>query len=224
MRAFSAALGCLLSLLGLLGSHATRALPATPPDAWQAEIRRFEEQDRIDPPQPGSVLFIGSSSIRMWTTLADDFAGVAVINRGFGGSEIADATRFADRIVIPYRPRLIILYAGDNDIADGRSAREVVADFDGFVRRIRDALPELPIAFISIKPSPARVRLLATMQRANRLIRRYARSHRAIRYIDTATRMLDAHGQPRAELFGPDGLHMNRKGYALWTSIIAPEL
>ena len=193
-------------------------------DPWETEIARFEAADRVAPPQPGGVVFVGSSSIRLWSTLADDFAGTRVLNRGFGGSRIADATRHAARIVLPYRPRLVVLYAGDNDLAEGRSPRQVLADVEAFVASVRHDAPATPVVFVSIKPSPARVALLPTMREANALVRAYARRTRSVRYVDVFEPMLGADGAPRAELFGPDGLHMNARGYALWTRIIAPEL
>lgn len=193
-------------------------------DTWEAEIQRFEAADRSAPPPPGGVVFVGSSSIRLWSTLVEDFAGSRVLNRGFGGSRIADATRYAGRIVTPYRPRLVVLYAGDNDLAEGGDASGVLADFEAFVAAVRRSAPATPVAFISIKPSPARAQLLPAMRRANALVRAYAGRTRGVRYIDVFDPMLDAEGMPRIELFGPDGLHMNARGYALWTRLIAPEL
>jgi lysophospholipase L1-like esterase len=195
-----------------------------PAPSWEADIAGFEAADRVAPPAPGGVVFVGSSSIRMWSTLADDFAGTHVINRGFGGSRIADATRYASRIVLPYRPRLVVLYAGDNDLAEGRTPSGVLADLEAFVATVHRTAPSTPIAFISIKPSPARAALLPAMREANALVRAYARRARGVRYIDVFEPMLGADGAPRGELFGPDGLHMNARGYALWTRLVAPEL
>lgn len=193
-------------------------------DPWTAEIARFEAQDRAAPPGPGAVVFVGSSSIRLWSTLADDFAGTRVLNRGFGGSRVADATRYAARIVLPYRPRLVVLYAGDNDLAEGRTPADVVADVQAFVAAIHRTAASTPVVFVSIKPSPARASLLAAMREANALVRAYAARTPRVRYVDVFDAMLGADGAPRADLFGPDGLHMNARGYALWTRVIAPEL
>jgi lysophospholipase L1-like esterase len=183
---------------------------------WQADIAAFQAADLAAPPPRGAVLFIGSSSIRLWHTLAADFAGVATLNRGFGGSEIDDATFFADRIVAPYRPRAIVLYAGDNDLADGDSPAQVRADFAAFVRRVRSFDPGVPIAFIAIKPSVARRALLPQIRAANALVREYATTQQGVAYVDVFTPMLGPDGQPQPRWFGPDGLHMNRRGYALW--------
>jgi lysophospholipase L1-like esterase len=195
-----------------------------PVDPWQADIRAFEAADRAQAPEPGAVLFIGSSSIRFWESLQADFPGTRIIRRGFGGSEVRDATRFAGRIIIPYRPRLIVLYAGDNDLAAGRSPEQVRDDFIAFVERVRSDLPKTSIAFVTIKPSPARANLLGAMRKANSLISEAARSRRNIRIVDVFTPMLDADGQPEKALFGDDMLHMNRAGYQIWIRLLTPLL
>lgn len=191
---------------------------------WNAAIAAFQAQDHVHPPAPGAVLFIGSSSIRLWKSLASDFPGVKTINRGFGGSEIDDATFFADRLVAPYHPRAIVMYAGDNDLADGDSPARVRDDFAAFVRKARTLDPGVPIAFIAIKPSVARAALLPQIREANALVRRYAASHPGVTYLDVFAPMLGPNGQPQAMWFVGDGLHMNREGYALWASIVRPWL
>jgi lysophospholipase L1-like esterase len=213
----------MLLAFGLLGSYAQAQLLPTG-DRWEPEIRAFETADRAAPPKAGGIVFIGSSSIRMWTTLADDFPGVNALNRGFGGSRIADSTRYVPRIVSPYHPRLIVFYAGDNDLVEGGSAQTVLDDFKAFVGAVRKAAPKTPIVFISIKPSPSRAHLLDTMRSANTRVRAYAATQADVRYVDVFDAMLGKDGQPREALFGPDRLHMNRSGYALWVSILAPTL
>ncbi|MFT3761839.1 MAG: SGNH/GDSL hydrolase family protein [Pseudoxanthomonas sp.] len=204
------------------------ATPQIPGDVsnaeWARDMDRFAAEDAANPPPKGAVLFVGSSSIRFWTTLAQDFPGVATINRGFGGSEVRDSTWYADRIVVPYAPRLIVLYAGDNDINSGRSPRQVRDDFVAFVQRVRRDLPHARIAYLAIKPSPSRIEQLSAQREANALVRAEAARLPDVDFIDVATPMLDADGQPRAELFGPDRLHMNRAGYELWRGIVAPYL
>ena len=189
---------------------------------WNADIAAFEQADRVQPPPAGAVLFIGSSSIRFWQTLASDFPEVHTINRGFGGSEIADSTYFADRIVAPYHPRAIVMYAGDNDIEAGNSPQQVRDDFAAFVRKARAVDPGVPIAFIAIKPSVARAVLLPKIRQANALVRAYAATQTGVTYLDVFTPMLGKDGRPQPDLFGEDGLHMNRKGYLLWIGVIKP--
>lgn len=187
---------------------------------WNAAIAVFQAADRASPPPTGAVLFIGSSSIRFWKTLATDFPDVKTINRGFGGSEIDDATYYADRIVAPYHPRAIVMYAGDNDFADSDSPRHVRDDFAAFVQTARALDPGVPIAVIAIKPSVARKSMLPQIREANQLVHAYAAAHKGVAYLDIFTPMLGTDGQPQPKWFINDGLHMNRRGYALWTSIV----
>jgi lysophospholipase L1-like esterase len=191
---------------------------------WEPEIQAFEAADRQSPPPPGGVVFVGSSTIRMWETLARDFPGVPVLNRGFGGSELADVVHFADRIVLPYRPRLVMVYAGDNDLNAGKTPERVLADYRALVETIHRALPQARIGFLSIKPSPSRWKLADQMRAANDLVKRYTATDARLFYVDTFTPMLRPDGTPRAELFREDMLHMNAQGYALWRSIVASYL
>jgi len=191
---------------------------------WEPSIEAYEASDAENPPSPGSIVFVGSSSILLWDTLSGDMAPMSVLNRGFGGSVIAHATHFADRIVLPYEPSAIVLYAGDNDIALGLSADCALRDFEAFVEHIHAAAPGTPIYFISIKPSPSRMQLWSDMERANQLIETRTTTDAALHFIDVSEAMLDTEGQPIGELFVEDGLHMNASGYQLWTSIIQPKL
>ena len=191
--------------------------------AWETDMQRFEAADAQSPPPRGGVLFIGSSSIRFWDTLAQDFPGVPVINRGFGGSELRDSTWYADRIIVPYAPRQILIYAGDNDLNAGRTPQQLRADFVAFVERVRRDLPKAKIAYISNKPSPSRAQLLPVQREANTLIAAEAQ-RLGVDYIDIFTPMLDASGQPDESLFVEDRLHMNRAGYVIWQRAIAPYL
>lgn len=189
---------------------------------WNAAIEAFEASDRANPPPQNAVLFIGSSSIEHWKSVAADFPEVKVINRGFGGSELSDSTYFADRIIKPYLPRAIVLYAGDNDLYDGHTPQQVRDDFEAFVRKVRSFDPRAAIAFVAIKPSTARKALLPKIRQANELVRDYASKQRNIAYIDVFTPMLGADGQPQSRWFVEDGLHMNRSGYELWIQLLKP--
>ena len=157
-------------------------------------------------------------------TLAADFAGHKVFNRGFGGSHLCDSLAFADRIVIPYQPKLVVLYAGDNDIASGKSPEQVFADFKAFVAKVQAALPETRIAYVSIKPSPSRMRFVEQFKTTNRLIREFAARDEKLIYLDVFTPMLGSDAQPRAELFVSDQLHLSEAGYKLWTGVLKPVL
>ncbi|MCH2381355.1 MAG: GDSL-type esterase/lipase family protein [Pedosphaera sp.] len=191
---------------------------------WEKTIVQFEAADRKLMPQPDGVLFIGSSSIRMWKTLKQDFPGLSVINRGFGGSQIADSIHFAGRIVHPYKPRQIVLYAGDNDVAAGKSPETVLADFQKFVKTVSAKLSKTRISFIAIKPSIRRWKLSGKMAEANALVHDACAKDKWLDYIDIWQPMLGDDGKPRPDLFLGDGLHLNAKGYALWTSIVKPHL
>jgi lysophospholipase L1-like esterase len=208
-------------LADVLCIRESEGLPAV---TWETAIEAYEGSDADNPPAPGSIVFVGSSSILFWDTLIGDMAPMPVLNRGFGGSVIANATHFADRIVLPYEATAIVLYAGDNDIAFGLSADCTFRDFESFVDHIQAAAPGIPIYFISIKPSPSRMPLWSDMQRANQLVEARTTTDPALHFIDVSAAMLDPQGQPNGELFGEDGLHMNAAGYELWTSIIRPRL
>src|SRR5882762_4838822 len=213
----------ILVLLVFVFAPTTNAQQSTE-NKWEPEIQQFEKSDKENPPPKGAVLFVGSSSIRMWKSLAEDFPGIKVINRGFGGSEIADSTFYVDRIVTPYFPGMIVFYAGDNDLSNGKTPQQVFDDYKAFVSRVRLKLPSTKIAFISIKPSPARASIIDRMRQANDLIRIYSSHDKGLLFIDVFTLMLGKDGNPRPDLFGPDMLHMNGQGYDLWKSVVAPYL
>jgi len=189
---------------------------------WEPEIRAFEANDRTNPPPRNAILFIGSSSFRLWKTMARDFRGKKVINRGFGGSEIADSAAFAGRIIFPYHPRMILLYAGDNDLANGKTPDQVVSDYENFVRKVRARLPRTRIVFVSIKPSPSRWALKEKIMEVNRRVA--AIKGKRLDFIDVFSTMLGPDGNPREDLFLPDELHPNEKAYRIWASLIRPHL
>ena len=191
---------------------------------WEKEIAAFERMDRTNPPPRGAVLFTGSSTIGRWKTLAQDFPGQRVINRGFGGSEIVDATHFADRIIFPYAPRMIFLRSGGNDLWRGKSPEQVFADFQQFVAKVRANLPETEIVFISVNPSPSRWGQHEKNQALNALVEDFVRGKPRLKYIETYPMVLGADGRPRPELFVADQLHFNAAGYALLADKVRPFL
>jgi lysophospholipase L1-like esterase len=199
---------------------ASRTAAALDPKRFEPEIRAFETADRAHRPKPNGIVFIGSSSIKNWTDLAADFPGLPVLNRGFGGSTLADVVYYMDRILIPYRPRRVVLYAGDNDMVEGRTPEEVMADYRAFIARLRSALPEARVVYISIKPSPSRRIYIDRMRETNQRIRAEIARDSLQTYVDIFTPMLNATGQPRPELFLADSLHMTRAGYLLWRSLL----
>lgn len=186
---------------------------------FREEIDAFRKADSIRIPPRKANLFVGSSSIRLWNTLEEDFEGHRVINRGFGGSSLPDVIRYAGQIILPYKPAQVIIYCGENDLAasDTISAETVSLRFRQLFSMIRARYRKVPIAFISIKPSPSRAHLLPKMKEANRLIREFLATEKRTKYIDVFSLMLTPEGTPREELFVDDRLHMNAAGYAIWT-------
>jgi lysophospholipase L1-like esterase len=207
--------------LGFVASLVARAEESASP--WEKAFLAFEEQDRQHKPEPGGIVFLGSSSIRLWET-AKAFPDVPIINRGFGGSQISDSVQFAERIAVPYAPRLVVFYAGDNDLASGKPPERILADFQALVKMIHEPLPKTRIAFIAIKPSPARWKQYERQTQANALIDEFVKSDGRLIYIDVVRPMLGDDGQPRADLFQKDGLHLNAEGYRLWNGIVKPHL
>ncbi|OUM03215.1 SGNH/GDSL hydrolase family protein [Variovorax sp. JS1663] len=192
---------------------------------WRSELAAFDAADRQQWPSEGGVVFVGSSTIRFWTRLAQDFPQLpVVINRGFGGSTMADCSYFARELVLRYKPRHVLVYAGDNDLAEGRTPIQILESFAQFANTVRTALPEARISYISIKPSPSREKLQPQMRETNDIIGAYLRRLPNSEYIDVFTPMLGADGRPRPELFRGDRLHLNDEGYRLWRSVIGAQL
>ncbi|MDB6027720.1 MAG: lipolytic enzyme family [Verrucomicrobiales bacterium] len=212
----------LVLLICCFSPTASSETPKNSVKQWEPDIRAFEFSDKTNRPPANPILFIGSSSFRIWKTVAADFPEYKVVNRGFGGSQIFEINYYFKRIVKPYHPKTIVFYAGDNDLGRGRSSEEVFHDFKTFVEKTHWALPKTKILFISIKPSLARWKNKDNIMRANQLIEAYAREKEYVDYVDVFAPMLDKEGLPQKDLFLKDGLHMNRKGYELWISILKP--
>jgi pentatricopeptide repeat protein len=193
---------------------------------FYSEIQQFKTQDSIHFPPKQAILFLGSSSFRKWEDVQKYFPDYKIINRGFGGSTIPDAIYYLDKIVFPYEPKQVVIYEGDNDLAssDKITADSVLNRFEKLFSLIRTHLPNTSIAFVSIKPSPSREKLIPEMQKANSLIKNFLKNKRKTAFIDVYHKMLSKDGTPNKSLFIEDELHMNAKGYAIWQKIIEPYL
>lgn len=193
-------------------------------DRWEKAIAAFEQWDAKNTPTRDGVLFLGSSSIRMWPT-AKDFPILPVVNRGFGGAQISDVNAFARRLTAPYHPSLIVFYCGDNDIKAGKSPERVVADFRAFLRFVHETEPQAHVVYLPIKPSVSRWSLWDPMQEVNAAVRADADVDERLHYVDVATPMLAQDGgMPPADLFIDDGLHLSEKGYEIWNDALRPVL
>jgi hypothetical protein len=193
---------------------------------WKRAIRRFEKSDQVLPPQLGVIVFTGSSSINFWKTLAQDMAPLKAVNRGFGGSQMAHVTYYATKIVLPYSPSAVVVYAGENDLAWPWSKRPetILRDFQEFVDLVQGQLPTTWIYFLSVKPTPLRWKQRDRQRRTNQMIEDFCRTKPQVQFVDVSSGMLDSQGHPRRELFNWDGLHPSTQCYTLWTSIVRPIL
>ncbi len=220
-----------LSLLALTAAVPTRGEkpPASAPTAapsarFEKEIEAFEAADRKAPPPPGAVLFVGDSAIRLWKTLPQDFPDEKVINRGFGGSQLADSVYYADRIVIPYKPRLIVLKAGGNDLTAGKTPEQILADFQAFVEKVRAGLPDVRICYMGSSPNPSRWSQAEKRKKTNALIKAYIDAGKNLDFVLVWNEFLDADGKPREDLFVNDRLHNNAEGYKILAQAVRPHL
>ncbi|MGQ9548544.1 MAG: SGNH/GDSL hydrolase family protein [Roseiflexus sp.] len=189
---------------------------------YEDEVRQIEQSHEQAPPQPGAIMFYGSSSLRLWTTLSEDMAPWPVINRAFGGSTLAACVHFFDRLVLPCAPGALVLYAGDNDLGDGCPPDDVVRSLRAMLARIDVSLGRIPVAYMSIKPSLARWGLRERIKRVNAEARLLMEQRPSGYYVDVYTPMLGPEGRPRAELFDADGLHLSLAGYRLWRTVLRP--
>ncbi len=191
---------------------------------WEKEVAAYEKADRQKPPPKGGILFIGSSTIRLWKTLAEDYPDAKVINRGFGGTEIVDSTHFADRLIFPHEPRQIFLRAGGNDIHAGRTPEQVASDFSEFVRVVHARLPRTEILYIAVSPAPARWGETDKYRELNRLIRKMALDMPRVGFVDAFDISLSPDGRAVPELFVKDRLHFSPEGYKLLADRVRPFL
>ncbi len=204
----------------------TDNLHAQEQPAFWNDIQTFKKQDSVSFPTAGKILFVGSSSFTKWTDIQNYFPGLPIINRGFGGSALTDVIKYANDVITPYHPKQIIIYCGENDLAssDTVTPQHVLALFKELFNIIRTNQPKVPIAYISIKPSPSRVHLMPKMSESNKLIRRFLKKKKHTAFINVYNAMLDDNGQPLTDIFIEDNLHMNAKGYAIWQKKIEPYL
>ena len=195
------------------------------PDAWRASIHRFEANDKVNPPAPGGIVFVGSSSFTFWSTMEQDLAPLPVINRGFGGAMIDDVVRYVDRIIVPYKPKAVVLYAGANDIVDPRakSPKRVAERFRTFVGRVHENLPDALIFYIGITPTLSGWKWWPIANETNQLISDIVSADSKLRFIDLSDLLLGADKLPERSLYGNNG-HLNELGYERWTSRIKPIL
>lgn len=191
---------------------------------WATELAAFTS----DSPKPEDVhrpvIFVGSSSIRLWASLQNDFPASPCLNRGFGGSRLSEVALYFETLVLRHNPQQVVVYAGENDLAEGATPEDVFAAFDAICRQAHVTYPTLPLIYVSIKPSPSRWHLQEAITRTNGLIAARCASDPCLTFVDVYTPMLNAEGQPRAELFSGDQLHMNAAGYALWSRLLSPAL
>ncbi len=192
-------------------------------DRWNDAMAAFEVQDRETPPKPGGILFVGSSTIRLWN-LEESFPDLPVVNRGFGGSEMIDSVRFFDRLVTPHQPRAIFVYAGSNDLSKGTASWEVLEDFQRFVAKVHQAQPETDVVFLSVKPTIRRWPIIHRVRAANELVAAWAALQENVHYLDVHTPMLNSDGEPESRYLAKDGLHLSEEGYRHLTELVRPEI
>ena len=197
----------------------------TKPAFWN-DIQQFRKLDSVQPPPANAILFVGSSSFTRWTDVQNSFPGYTIINRGFGGSTLTDVLRYEEDVIFRYNPKQILIYCGENDIAssDTVTAKTVFNRFKTLFTEIRAVYPEVPIAYISMKPSPSRWNLREKFMSGNHLIENYLKKQKNAQFINVWKPMLGSNGKPKQELFVEDNLHMNANGYAIWQKLIQPVL
>ena len=213
-------LGCAALIFAARSNGQTPA----PPHRFETNVLAYEAADKTNAPPQGAILLAGDSQFYRWKTLAEDLPGYTVINRGIDSFQMSDQLYYADRIVLPYKPRMIVLHVGGNDVHNGRGAEDILADFKAFVAKARASLPNVPIAFTSITPGPARWEEAARRKEANQAIKKYVATQPGLLYIDLWDAMLTPDGKPREDLWVADRVHPNRAGYQLRVNIMLPLL
>ena len=192
----------------LYGSHAQN---------FASEITNFEKQDSISMPEMGQILLVGSSTFRFWTTSKEDLTGYSTINRGFGGSQMSDVNYYFDRIVSKYKPKMILVYEGDNDLAAGESVESVFNDFKIFADKVKQQIPDSKVGYCSIRPSIARTNMRDKQIQVNQMINNYCKQNKGFYFIDIYKDYFLPNGDLMPDVFIADKLHLNKQGYEIWT-------
>jgi lysophospholipase L1-like esterase len=195
-----------------------------PEDKWGESIAKFEQQDSVSMPEPGGILFLGSSSFTIWKDVSDYFPGKNIVNRGFGGSEMSDLLHFKEKLILPYQPKQIVVYVGENDIAAGEAPESVFEEGKQLVNWTKGQFPEVQFLFLSAKPSPRRWELRDKMQDLNLMLSEFASENEAVEHANIWSMMLGENGKPKPEIFLKDSLHMNANGYKIWQKVLTPYL
>lgn len=210
-------------LIAIVVAISNSVLAQDPP--FYNEIQAFKKQDSVHFPAKNSILFVGSSSFNFWKDMHDYFPGYPLINRGFGGSSLTDVIRYAPDIIYPYEPRQVVIYCGENDLAVENVTPQVVLErVKTLFGMIRGKFKNVPIVYVSIKPSPSRAHLMALMVKSNKLIKAFLNRQQKAIFVDVYSKMLQKDGTPRTDIFTDDNLHMNAKGYAIWKNEIESKL
>ncbi|HYE74435.1 MAG TPA: GDSL-type esterase/lipase family protein [Blastocatellia bacterium] len=216
-----------LSVIFALCCLAESSIAQTPPaqaNRFEKNVQAYEAADKAEAPPKGAILLVGDSQFYRWKTLHEDLPEYTIVNRGIDSFQFSDILYFMDRIVLPYKARMIILHVGGNDVHTGKSPERVLEDFKTFVARVRAVQPNVPIAFSSITPGPGRWEEADKRKQTNRLIKDYVATQKKLYFIDLWDAMLTPDGQPREELWVADRVHPNHAGYLLRVKIMQPIL
>ncbi|MGE4549785.1 MAG: GDSL-type esterase/lipase family protein [Opitutales bacterium] len=199
-------------------------IPSPDPERFAKAIASFQKEDLAKDRVDTLTLFTGSSSIRMWKSLAKDFPDRETLNRGFGGSHLSDVLHYFDVLVTRHKPAVIVLYCGENDLWAGKPPGQVCEDFETFAHRVHEKLPKTRIHYLACKPSPKRLEKWALYQQCNRMIAKHCAKEERLNFVDVSKVMLDQEGRPLPDIWLADKLHMNAKGYRHWTQLLRPIL
>ena len=212
-----------LALIAMV-SLATSLQAQAPENRFEKQMRTYESSDKASPPPKNAILLVGDSQFFRWKTLAEDLPDFTIINRGIDSFQFSDILQFYERLVLPYQPRMIVLHVGGNDVHNGKTGEQVMADFKTFVTKVRATQPKIPIAFSSITPGPGRWDEADRRKQTNKLVKEYIATQKNLRFIDLWDAMLTPDGKPREELWVADRIHPNREGYLVRVKIMRPLL